>query len=545
MKEKPFLSAVNLERWESRIRKALTGLKKQRILERIVDGDWTVWKKEDGEIRSRLGWLDPLPRAAAEQAGIETFVQEVRRDGLEHILLLGMGGSSLAAGVFGRVFRTRKGFPALEILDTTSPDAVDRAGRTFDPEKTLFIVSSKSGTTVETSSLFNYFYALLRNRLGLVQAGLHFAAITDPETPLEALARRLGFRRTISGDPAVGGRFSALTVFGLVPAALKGIDTGRLLALSEGTIRACRRKDPETNPAAFLGTVLGTMAGRGIDKATFLVSPRVRSLSGWLEQLIAESTGKEGKGIIPVPEDAPARPHVYGRDRFFIYIRCGEDQSLNADFNALRKNGFPALTLTMPDAYSLPGHIYLWEMATAVAGHILGINPFNQPDVESTKIETKKFLSAGGLAIWKEKKERGEKLSGFLSGARAGDYVAIQAFLDPLPAIRRALQKLKDKLRERTELPVTLGFGPGYLHSTGQLHKGDAGRGLFIQLTSEPKSDVPVPEVEGERPADSFGALFSAQAWGDWMALRERGRRVIRINLGEDVRAGLRRLFRE
>jgi hypothetical protein len=456
-----------------------------------------------------------------------------------------MGGSSLAPGVFGRSFRTRKDFPALDILDTTSPDAVGRAGRSLDPAKTLFIVSSKSGTTVETTSLFNYFYALARDRLGIVQAGLRFAAITDPGSPLEALARRLGFRRVFSGDPAVGGRFSALTVFGLVPAALKGIDIGRILALSGETIRACRLGDPEANPAAFLGTILGVMAGRGIDKATFLVSPRVRSLSGWLEQLIAESTGKEGGGILPVPEDAAAEPHFYGRDRLFIHIRCGADKSLDAGVNALQKNGFPILTLAMPDASSLPGQFYLWEMATAVAGHVLGINPFNQPDVESTKIKTKEILSAGGQAVWIEREEKGENLMDFLSGAQVGDYVAIQAFLDPLPAIGSALDRLKDKLRKRTRLPVTFGFGPGYLHSTGQLHKGDAGRGLFIQLTSEAKSDVPIPNVDGVRPADSFGALFSAQAWGDRMALRAAGRRIIRIDLGEDSRTGLRRLLRD
>jgi hypothetical protein len=456
-----------------------------------------------------------------------------------------MGGSSLAPEVFGRLFRTRKGFPALDILDTTSPDAVGRAGRSFDPAKTLFIVSSKSGTTVETISLFNYFYALMRDRLGAVRAGSRFAAITDPGTPLESLARRLGFRHVFSGDPTVGGRFSALTVFGLVPAALKGIDIGRVLAGSERTIRACRSGDPEANPAAFLGTVLGVLAGRGVDKATFLVSPRVRSLSAWLEQLIAESTGKEGRGVLPVPEDAAAEPRSYGRDRLFIHIRSGEDKSLDAGVRALRKAGFPVVSVTMKDAASVPGHFYLWEMATAVAGHVLGINPFDQPDVESTKKKTKEGLSAEGQAGRIEREEKGENLTAFLSGARVGDYVAIQAFLDPVPAIGRALGRLKDKIRDRTGLPVTLGFGPRYLHSTGQLHKGDAGRGLFLQLTSEAKTDVPIPEIDGVRPASSFGALFSAQAWGDRMALREGGRRVIRIDLGKDSRTGLHSLLRD
>ena len=544
MKENLFPDTANLERWESPIRKALNGLKKRRVLERIVAGDWTVWKEEDREISNRLGWLDPLPRAATELAEIDGFVRGARRDGLSRVLLLGMGGSSLAPEVFGRLFRTRKGFPALDILDTTSPDAVGRAGRSLDPAKTLFIVSSKSGTTVETISLFNYFYALTRDRLGAVRAGSRFTAITDPGTPLESLARRLGFRRVFSGNPTVGGRFSALTVFGLVPAAVKGIDIGRILAGSERTIRACRSGDPEVSPAAFLGTVLGVLAGRGVDKATFLVSPRVRSLSAWLEQLIAESTGKEGRGILPVPEGAAAEPHSYGRDRLFIHIRSGKDGSLDRGIGRFRKSGFPIVSMTMKDVTSLPGFFYIWEMATAVAGHILGINPFDQPDVESTKKKTEEALSTEGHAGRSKKDETRENLGSFLSGARGGDYVAIQAFLDPVPAIGRALNNLKDKIRERTGLPVTLGFGPRYLHSTGQLHKGDAGRGLFIQLTSETKTDVPIPEVDGVRPASSFGALLSAQAWGDRMALREVGRRVIRIDLGEDSRTGLRRLLR-
>lgn len=545
MKENPFLGMVNLERWESPIRKALNGIKKRRVLERIVAGDWTVWKEEDLGISNRLGWLDPLPRAFEALPAIHEFVRDVRRDGLTHVLLLGMGGSSLASEVFNRVFRTRKGFPALGILDTTSPDAVARAGRTLDPAKTLFLVSSKSGATAETTSLFNYFYALMRDRLGAVRAGSRFAAITDPGTPLEALARRLGFRRVFSGDPTVGGRFSALTVFGLVPAALKGIDISKVLAGSERTIRACRSGDPEANPAAFLGTVLGILAGRGVDKATFLVSPRVRSLSAWLEQLIAESTGKEGRGILPVPERSPAEPRSYDRDRLFIHIRCGEDGSLDADVRKLRKAGFPILILAMPDAASLPGYFYLWEMATAVAGHVLGINPFDQPDVESAKKKTKEVLGAEEHGVGIGRDDPGKNLGDFLTGAREGNYIAIQAFLDPAPATGRALDRLKDRIRERTGLPVTLGFGPRYLHSTGQLHKGDAGRGLFIQLTSEARTDVPIPEVDGVRPASSFGALLSAQARGDRMALRERGRRVIRIDLGEDLRTGLSRLLRD
>ncbi len=523
---------------------------RERVLERILSRDFTVWKGEDLGITDRLGWLEPLPKALEAVPMMEEFARDVRKAGMTRAVLLGMGGSSLAPEVFGRVFGARRGHPRLDILDTTAPDAVARTARGIDIDRTLFIVSSKSGTTAETSSLFNYFHGLACAALGKTKAGKHFAAITDPGTPLDTLARRHGFRKVLPGDTEIGGRFSALSVFGLVPAAVAGVDVRKALARSEAAIRACRSTDPRTNPAAWLGAVLGVLCGRGVDKATIFASARVRSLGAWLEQLLAESTGKEGTGILPVPEDAPAPPRAYGPDRLFIHVRFGADAALDRGVAALAKKGFPVVTIEFPDALALPGQFYLWEMAIAVAGHILAVNPFDQPDVEATKKKTREALRAaeGRLPEGPLGSGPGEPdaagLKKFLSRPRKGAYIALQAFLDPSPATVRALRELRDALRDAVRLPVTLGFGPRYLHSTGQFHKGDSGRGLFIQFVGRGKVDLPIPDVDGARPAPSFGTLIAAQARGDYEALEEAGRRIIRIDPGANPGASLRKLAR-
>ncbi len=544
------IQTAGLNAWNKPIRKVLASIARDKVLERIFAKDFTVWKGEDHGITKRLGWLDPVPKALEALPAIDAFVDGVRRDRISRALLLGMGGSSLAPDVFGRVFRDRPGYALLDILDTTAPDAVSRTARGIDIDKTLFIVSSKSGTTAETTSLFNYFYRLACDALGEKRAGPHFAAITDPGSPLEGLAGRHGFRRVFLGDPEVGGRFSALSVFGLVPAALAGVDIRKALIRSGKIIQACRSKDPGNNPAALLGTVLGVLAGQGANKATIFASARIRSLGAWLEQLIAESTGKEGKGILPVPEDAPAAPLAYGPDRLFVHIRFGTDAALDKGVAALSKRGFPVITIGFPDALSLPGQFYLWEMTTAVAGHILGVNPFDQPDVEATKKKTREALRAAGAGATEGLSRSGPNASDagtlerFLSRPRKGAYVVLQAFLDPSPATVKSFREFKDALRDATRLPVTLGFGPRFLHSTGQLHKGDAGRGLFIQFVGREKADLPIPEVDGARPAPSFGTLIAAQARGDLEALEEAGRRVIRFEPGANVRAGLRYCLR-
>lgn len=543
------IRTANLDAWERPIKRAMDSIARHRVLERILAGDYTVWKSEDEGITNRLGWLDPAPKALGELPSIEKFAAGVGEAGMTRVLLLGMGGSSLAPDVYGRVIKARPGYPRLDIMDSTAPDAVARVARHTNLRRTLFVVSSKSGTTAETISLFNFFYGLASDALGREQAGRHFAAITDPGTPLEALARRHAFRRVFSGDPEVGGRFSALSVFGLVPAALAGVDIRRAFSRSEGIIDLCRSTDSRANPAVRLGVILGVLAGRGVDKATIFASPRVRSLGAWLEQLVAESTGKEGKGILPVPEDAPARPGAYGPDRLFVHLPFGAHPALNKGIAALARKGFPVIKTGLPDALSLPGRFYLWEMATAVAGHVLEINPFDQPNVEATKMKTREALLAGETGTPEGPRPPGPTardaaaLKGFLSKPRKGAYVALQAFLDPSPATVKALAELRDTLRDATRLPVTLGFGPRYLHSTGQLHKGDSGRGLFIQFVCREKTDVPIPEVDGVGPAPSFAALIAAQARGDRSALEEAGRKVLRFELAADVRAGLRRLI--
>ncbi len=535
---------------EKSVRQALDSMARERVVERILSGDFTVWKDDGPGISDRLGWLDPLPKALTALPWMERLAGEIRASGMKRVLLLGMGGSSLAPEVFSRVFEARPGYPRLDILDTTAPDAVARAARGIDLRRTLFIVSSKSGTTAETSSLFNYFFGLACDSLGKDRAGRHFMAITDPGTPLEALARRHGFRNVLNGDPEVGGRFSALSAFGLVPAALAGIDIRKALARSDAAIRSCRSTEPGDNPAALLGAVLGVLARRGVDKATIIASARVRSLGAWLEQLIAESTGKEGKSILPVPEDTPGTPRAYGPDRLFVHIRFGADTSLDKGLAALAGKGFPVVEIAFPNALSLPGQFYLWEMATAVAGHILGLNPFDQPNVEATKKKTREALRAAGAGAPEGPVQSGSladdaaALKGFLARPRKGAYIALQAFLDPSPATVKAFRGLRDVLRDATRLPVTLGFGPRYLHSTGQLHKGDSGKGLFVQFVGRRKRDLPIPEIDGARPAPSFGTLITAQARGDFEALEEAGRRVIRFDLGANPTADLRSLSR-
>jgi len=539
----------------------LRGLERETIIRRIWSRDWTVWKPEGREISNRLGWLDSPRPAEDEIPALEDFATSLRGEGLTRAVVLGMGGSSLAPEVYARLFRTGDGALELEVLDTTEPGTVAAAAARLDIAKTLFLVSSKSGTTAELVSLFSYFYDRAHRELGDGRAGGRFIAVTDPGTPLEALAESLRFRTVFSGRPDIGGRFSALSVFGLLPAALKGIDLRRLLRSSRAAADACRVETPGDNPGALLGTILGTAAAKGLDKLTFIVPPRLRPLAGWLEQLIAESTGKEGRGILPVIEDATGSPKCYGKDRLFVEFPMAGDTVGGEGVRALIDAGAPLVRLTLEDFYSLGGQIFLWEFATAVAAHFLKINPFDQPDVESTKKKTREILAgrgrpgtafpggpplvADGLRIFAPGKSKNpqDALTEFLAGSRNGDYIAILAFLPPAEGIEKLLAGLADGLRPKRNLPVTVGFGPRYLHSTGQLHKGDGNRGLFLMLTGADLPEVPIPAVPGlERPAAAFADLFTAQGWGDWAALTEKGRRVLRVEIEGPVEAGIRTL---
>jgi glucose-6-phosphate isomerase len=542
---------------------ARKALRENRIVERIRRKDYTLWKPAPEEIANRLGWLDS-PRAMRRHlAGIKEFVDGVRADGYDFALLMGMGGSSLAPEVFRRIFGRREGFLDLAVLDSTDPGAILDRAESLDLKRTLFIVSTKSGGTVETFSFLKYFYNLAAGRLGADEAGRHFIAITDPGSALARIAVTHRFRHCFLNDPTIGGRYSALSFFGLIPAALIGMDVEgfleRAAAEAEGEFTFSEASG-ETR-GAFLGAILGELAMQGRDKLTFLFSPAVVPFGDWIEQLIAESTGKEGRGILPVGGEPLAAPAAYGSDRVFVALRTGEDRTGEQELRLIAAAGHPVIEIGMADPVDLGAQCFTWEMVTAVAGWRLAINPFDQPDVEAAKAlarrmiaayrETGKIppetptLEAPGISVYGAEAAcaPGAALIAFLEQAGPGAYVTIQAYLRPSPEVGAALEAFRLRLRERVGLAVTVGYGPRFLHSTGQLHKGDAGRGLFIQLTADDPRDAPIPDELG-LPASSltFGVLKAAQAVGDRQALINAGRRVIRVHLHDDPVGGVRKL---
>jgi glucose-6-phosphate isomerase len=532
-----------------------------QVAERIRKKDHTLWKPEPGEIANRLGWLDSPWSMQGRLGEIASVVAGVRADGFNSALLLGMGGSSLAPEVFRTVFGVFDGFLDLAVLDSTDPGAVLAHAERLSMKRTLFIVSTKSGGTVETFSFMRYFYNLVAQRLREDQAGRHFLAITDPASALADLAREHHFRHTFLNDPEIGGRYSALSCFGLVPAALVGVDVERLLDRAEAAAEyEFSGKNGEMTGAA-LGAFLGEFAAQGRDKLTFVFSPRLAAFGDWLEQLLAESLGKEGEGILPVVGEDIGPPAVYGGDRLFCSIRLAGEITGEAQLKALAEAGHPVVDIELADPYDLGGQCFFWEMAAVVAGWRLAINPFDQPDVEAAKILARKMIAeyrekgtmpaetptlmGAGLTIYgivqTEKPE--EALAAFLGQANPGAYAALQAYLMPSPGMGEALQRLRMRIRDRFHLVTTVGYGPRFLHSTGQLHKGDAGRGLFIQLTADDPRDAPIPDELGcPESALTFGILKQAQVFGDRQALLNAGRRAIRIHLGGDPADGILRL---
>ncbi|MBN2206166.1 MAG: glucose-6-phosphate isomerase [Candidatus Aminicenantes bacterium] len=552
---------ANLGAAERAVQEALAELAGQDVIGRIWSKDASVWRGPAREIAGRLGWLTAPEDSLRRLPGFEALAFEVRAEGFREAAVLGMGGSSLAPEVLSRVFPTGGTGLRLSIHDSTAPAAVLEAARRLDIERTLFLVSSKSGTTVETLSLFRYFYGLVAGLAGREAAGRSFLALTDPDTPLEREARALRFRAVVHGDRDVGGRFSVFTPFGVVPAALQGLDVRRLLGEGRRAAALCREADPARNPGARLGAMLAVMAREGRDKLSLVASEEIRPFGAWLEQLVAESTGKNGRGILPVLEDSPLAASALGADRFYAVLRLEGDARLDADIRALADRGVPHAVLPVADRYELGGQFFLWEMATAVAGRLLEVNPFDQPNVESAKAiardRLRAFREEGAFPVESPSlAEDGIALFGagpagglgpafrtFLDLGRTGDYVALLAFLAPDAATEALLRSLTAAVRDRTGLASTWGWGPRYLHSTGQLHKGDAGRGLFIVLSAADAEDIPIPDAAGEaRSATGFGTLKAAQALGDDTALRTAGRRVLRVDLGSDATAGLKRL---
>ncbi len=544
----------------------LADLERDAAVARIWSKDASLWKDRDVEISNRLGWLD-APEAAAARAGEkEAFADELRDEGVERVLLLGMGGSSLAPGVFSRVFKSAPGRPRLLVLDSTAPAAVVGLRRELSMARTLFLVSSKSGTTLETSSFLNFFYGEAVRELGPSSAGRRFAVITDPGTPLDHLRISLGFRRGFAGDPCIGGRFSALSPFGLVPAAILGVDIRNELEGARRVAAGCRISQACDNPGALLGAALGAAALEGVDKLAVLLPPRWTSLGAWIEQLVAESTGKEGRGILPLGL-AFTEESLFdlGPDVLFLTLfsenEDGEDAARLLDRAA--RAGRPLGQIAVGDGLGLGGLFFLWEFAVAVAGRVLGINPFDQPDVAAAKTRTAEALAlAGSEGRWPKERPSAavvgaevfadfettgpaEALRRFASGAGAGDYLAVQAFLPPEPAVHASVEALARRLQALSRRPTAFDFGPRFLHSTGQLHKGDRGNGLFLQITAAHPLDAAIPTGPAAAcGATSFGTLIDAQAWGDRRALRDKGRRLLRIHLLGNPAEGLHRLER-
>ena len=554
--------SIRLGRYRSVVDAVFTEMIKNRVPDRIRQKDYTLWSPSPIEITNRLGWLNSPWVMTGGLRQINDLVHAVQKDGYTHALLLGMGGSSLAPEVFRKTFGVSGGYLDLAVLDSTDPGAILAFSQKLDFAKTLFIVSTKSGGTVETFSFMKYFFNLTVKRVGAAEAGRHFIAITDPGSALAELAVAHRFRETFLNDPEIGGRYSALSFFGLVPAALMGVDVKKLLDRAAGIAEkemSLEESHTDVLSGLYLGAAMGELARVGRDKLTFVFSPRIAGFGDWLEQLIAESTGKEGRGILPVVGEPLGPSAVYGDDRVFVSIRLAGDKVQDEKITHLGKAEQPIIKISLPDVYDLGGQIFLWEMATAVAGHILASNPFDQPDVEAAKVLARKmiiqyrekgFLPEEAPALRREgidvygdcpAHSPGDALNIFLGSTLPNGYIALQAYLQPIAATDAALLCLRNCLRDRYHLATAMGYGPRYLHSTGQLHKGDGGRGVFIQLTADNPRDVPIPDEMGQ-PSSSvtFGVLKAAQALGDRQALLHVGRPVIRFHLGGDIAGGLK-----
>ena len=544
----------------------------------LAVADWTAnnnvarfWQKDpslwtrDGE-EKWLGWIDIVERQQADLATYAALGAEVETADFQSVLLLGMGGSSLCPEVLSVTFGQQAGFPALHIVDSTDPEQVWTARNDVNLANTLVVVASKSGSTLEPNILKQYFFNEMKEAVGAEEAGSHFIAITDPGSKMEQVAKADGFRSIFYGDPAIGGRFSALSPFGVVAATVAGLDTEKLLAEAAKAV-ASAKLPPAENPGVELGLLLGTAANAGRDKITIFTSPEIYDLGAWMEQLIAESTGKLGKGITPVDRESIGAPEVYGNDRIFAYIRLAgtADKSQDAKVAAIEAAGHPVVHIEIADLYEIFGQFFTWEIATAVAGSVMGINPFNQPDVESAKIETRALTAAyeqtgklaqrepvledAGVKLYAteayaatlKKAAPSQSLAGYLRAhldqIHPGDYFAALAFLPMFPEHEAAIQGMRHKVRDAKRVATCLGFGPRFLHSTGQDYKGGPNTGVFLQITADHKTDLAIP---GQKL--SFGVVIDAQAAGDLAVLESRGRRALRVHLGADIAAGLETL---
>jgi transaldolase/glucose-6-phosphate isomerase len=540
---------LHLGKYQRRVKRRLKDWEAEQFSSRLWQKDHTLWSREpQPELTDRMGWLE-LPETMEKQvADLRAFADKAKADGIKHVVLLGMGGSSLAPEVFQKIFGNAPGYPELLVLDSTHPAAVKSVEARIDPARALFLISSKSGTTTETNSFLYYFWDKLKQLEA--EPGQHFVAITDPGTTLEKLAAERKFRATFSAPEEVGGRYSALTVFGLVPAALIGVDVGEVLARARAMSQACGAT-AAGNPGLILGAALGELALAKRDKVTFLCSPSLAAFPSWVEQLIAESTGKDRRGIVPVANEGVGAPEKYSEDRFFVYLTLSGDENhdLDRQVAALEANGHPLARIDLNDKYDLGQEFFRWEVAVAAAGAVLGINPFNQPDVQLAKDLAKKAMEKnsrgkkngaglkGEVTVTDDQPALRQALSAWLGSKKKRDYAVVQAYLNPSPENTVKLQAICAAIRDRLGVATTLGFGPRFLHSTGQLHKGGPNSVLVLQVVDQPADDLSVPETNY-----TFDTLIQAQAAGDFAALKQRRRRALRVNLGNDTEGGLKNL---
>ena len=549
------------------VRTAVDDWRSHDKVQRLWRRDASLWTGTDEA--NWLGWLDVVDEQIAQRQSLLQFAKDVKAEGFAHALLLGMGGSSLCPEVLKMTFGKIAGWPELHVLDSTDPAQIKAIEKKIDVARTLFIVSSKSGGTLEPNIFKQYFFARAKEAVGADKVGSRFITVTDPGSKMQQVAEKDRFRRIFPGIPSIGGRYSALSNFGVVPAAVMGLDVVRFLDRTHEMVKACGASVPaQDNPGATLGIILGLAAKSGRDKVTVVASPAIHDLGAWLEQLLAESTGKEGKGIIPVDREPLGKPPIYGKDRVFAYLRLttGPDAHQDATVTELEKAGQPVIRISLDDIYDLGQEFFRWEIATAVAGSIIGINAFNQPDVEASKVVTRQLTSEfektgslpaeqpmfqeSGLKLFTDAKNAqalaaslgaDKSLTGYLRAhlnrIKPGDYFASLAYIQMNDAHEKQMESLRLSVREAKHVATCVGFGPRFLHSTGQAYKGGPNSGVFLQITCDDSVDLPVPEQKY-----TFGVVKAAQARGDFQVLAERGRRALRVHLAADLESGLAKL---
>lgn len=558
------LELSGLGNYKTLLENTLQDLLNEKIIERIWEKDYTVWSDDPAEISNRLGWLNCVENSQKSLPEIYEFVKNVKVAGFKNALVLGMGGSSLAPEVFSLIFGREEKMLDVFVLDSTHPEAVKNYAEKLNPKETLYIVSTKSGGTVETLSFMKFFYNYVLNQLGESEVGKHFAAITDPGSGLQKIAEELKFGKIFLNDPNIGGRYSALSLFGLVPAALTGVDLEKLLYSAETSVNKSKITEHKRildNNSAVLGALIGALAEKNINKLTLIYSDSLKNFGAWLEQLIAESTGKNGKGIVPVDLEEVVPLDYYGNDRVFVYTRLKNEHPYEKFIFDLKQKGLPVVEIILEDIYSLGAEFFNWEMATAIAGWKMKLQPFDQPNVESAKVQARNLLSKyqkegklpqpetsfedANLIIYASQKidSISEALGLLFSDIKAGDYVSLQSFVNPTEEALLLFSHLRSKILKKYKTATTFGFGPRFLHSTGQLHKGDNGSGIFLQFIESGKLNLGIPNEALSSKSDvTFDVLIRAQALGDREALLQAKRRVVTIEVKKDLPGLLNKL---